>query len=113
MSTLFFRNRRLLILTIAVVLIGGLSALLTLPRLEDPRITNRHATIVTRMPGASAGRVETLVTEKLEDELREISEVLAAARANSLLVNPGLRFCSSSTTGRPARRAPSTPAAEA
>ena len=75
MSTLFYRNRHLLALSIAVLLVGGLSAAFTLPRLEDPRITNRFAVIVTALPGASAERVEALVTEKLEEELREISEI--------------------------------------
>ncbi|MEM7349586.1 MAG: efflux RND transporter permease subunit [Acidobacteriota bacterium] len=75
MSTLFFRNRHLLTLTIAVLLVGGLSAMFTLPRLEDPRISNRNAVIVTALPGASAERVEALVTETLEDELRELSEI--------------------------------------
>ncbi|MGF1457054.1 MAG: efflux RND transporter permease subunit [Alphaproteobacteria bacterium] len=73
--TLFFDNRRLLILTILIVLVGGLSALFTMPQEEDPKITNRFATIVTPFPGASASRVEALVTEKIENELREISQI--------------------------------------
>ncbi|MEM7588039.1 MAG: efflux RND transporter permease subunit, partial [Acidobacteriota bacterium] len=75
MSTLFYRNRYLLTLSIVIVLVGGLSAIFTLPRLEDPRISNRNAVIVTVLPGASAERVEALVTEKLEEELRELSEI--------------------------------------
>ncbi len=75
MNTLFFDNRRLLILTILIVLVAGLSALFTMPQEEDPKITNRFATIVTPFPGASATRVETLVTEKIENELREIAEI--------------------------------------
>ncbi len=75
MSTLFYRNRHLLALSIVVLLVGGLSAAFTLPRLEDPRIRNRFAVIVTALPGASAERIEALVTEKLEEELREVSEI--------------------------------------
>ena len=75
MSTLFFRNRHLLTLAIVVLLVGGFSAAFTLPRLEDPRISNRNAVIVTALPGASAERVEALVTEKLEEALRELSEI--------------------------------------
>ena len=74
MSTLFFRNRHLLTLSIVVLLVGGLSAAFTLPRLEDPRIRNRAAVIVTALPGASAERVEALVTKKLEDELATFKE---------------------------------------
>ncbi len=75
MSTLFFRNRHLLTLSIVVLLVGGLSAAFTLPRLEDPRIRNRAAVIVTTLPGASAERIEALVTEKLEEQLQEVSEI--------------------------------------
>ncbi len=75
MRTLFYDNRHLLILTLGVILVGGVSSLLTLPRLEDPRINNRNPIVVTLLPGASAERVEALVTKKLEDELREVAEV--------------------------------------
>ena len=53
----FVRNRHLLILTIFMLMVAGLSALVTLPRIEDPRITTRNATIITPFPGASASRV--------------------------------------------------------
>lgn len=75
MSTLFFRNRHLLYLSITVCLVAGISALRTLPRQEDPRIVNRNPLVVTRFPGASAQRVETLVSEKIEDALQEIEEI--------------------------------------
>ncbi|MGD9163561.1 MAG: efflux RND transporter permease subunit, partial [Chromatiales bacterium] len=72
---LFTRNRHLLILTIVMILVAGISALMSLPRIEDPRITTRNAIIVTPFPGASAARVEALVTKKIEDRLRELSEI--------------------------------------
>jgi multidrug efflux pump subunit AcrB len=72
---LFARNRHLLILTVTMLLVAGLSALVTLPRIEDPRITTRNAIIVTPFPGASASRVEALVTKKIEDRLRELPEI--------------------------------------
>jgi len=75
MSTIFYRNRYLLFLTTAVCVVAGMTALLTLPRQEDPRIVNRNPLIVTLFPGASAERVETLVTEKIEDALQEIEEI--------------------------------------
>ncbi len=75
LANLFFRNRHLLALTIAVLLVAGLSAFNNLPRIEDPRITNRNPTVLTLLPGASAARMEALVTKKLEDELKEISEL--------------------------------------
>ncbi|GGO83522.1 acriflavin resistance protein [Marinobacterium nitratireducens] len=69
------QNGRLLTLAIAVLLVAGLGALATLPRTEDPRILNRVATVITPLPGASAERVETLVSEKIENRLRELPEI--------------------------------------
>ena len=74
-TTLYFRNRYLLALTVVVILVAGLSAVLSLPRLEDPRIVNRNPIIVTSVPGASAERVETRVTEVLEEALQEIEAI--------------------------------------
>lgn len=69
------RNKYLLVLSIVVILVAGVSAIVSLPRLEDPRITNRNPLIITPVPGVSAERVENLVTEKIEEELQEISEI--------------------------------------
>ena len=75
MLNLFYRNRQLLFLSIALIIVWGLSAFFTLPRLEDPEITQRFATVTTIFPGASPERVETLVTDKIEEELSEIEEI--------------------------------------
>ena len=75
LATAFFRNRHLLWLSIAVILVAGVSGVVSLPRLEDPRIVNRGPLVITSFPGASAGRVEALVTEPLEDALDEIDEI--------------------------------------
>jgi len=75
MTTYLMRNRYALWLSVVLVIVGGLSALTTLPRLEDPRITNRVPLIIIPVPGASAERVEALVTEKLEDMLDEVPEI--------------------------------------
>ena len=75
METLFFRNKRIFALTILLVLAAGAASLLSIGRQEDPTITNLFATIVTPYPGADPARVEALVTEKIEEELREIAEI--------------------------------------
>ena len=74
-ATLFLKNKYLLVLSMLVILVAGLSALVSMPRLEDPRIVNRNPLIVTLVPGASAERVEALVTEKLEEQLQEVPEI--------------------------------------
>ncbi|MGD1700407.1 efflux RND transporter permease subunit [Dapis sp. BLCC M229] len=75
MTTLFYRNFRLLILAILIIVVWGTSSFFTLPRLEDPELTSRLAVITTFWPGADAERVETLITEKIEAELSEIEEI--------------------------------------
>lgn len=75
MSNLFFRNPRLLVLTISLILVAGTSSVTVLPRMEDPLLTERAANVNTFFPGADAKHVEALVTDKLEQQLREIDEI--------------------------------------
>ena len=75
MLNAFYRNRQLLWLSISLIIVWGLSSFLTLPRLEDPEITPRFASITTVWPGASAPRVESLVTDIIEKELQDIEEI--------------------------------------
>ena len=71
----FFGDSRLLSLILLLILVAGLSSLAVLPRMEDPVLARRVAMINTRLPGADASRVETLVTEKIENRLRDIEEI--------------------------------------
>jgi multidrug efflux pump subunit AcrB len=75
MDTLFFRQPRLVMLALLVILSAGMSALVSIGRQEDPTITNIFATITTVFPGADPARVEALVTAKIETELRTIPEI--------------------------------------
>lgn len=75
MFDLFYRKPRLLLLFLAVIAVAGGSAYRLLPRLEDPEIRQRWALIVTAYPGATADRVETLITREIEDELQEMPEI--------------------------------------
>ena len=94
MFTLFYRNVRLLILTIILIFVWGISSYFTLPRLEDPELVPRFAIVKTFFPGADAERVEALVTEKLEDKLTEIEEIdnySSTSRAGSSIINIDLK----------------------
>lgn len=75
MFNLFYRNRQLLFLSLTLIVVWGLSAFLTLPRLEDPEIVQRVSTITTVFPGASAERVESLITDKIEEEFSDVEEI--------------------------------------
>ena len=75
MKNLFYRNPRLLILTLILIVVWGLSSFHLIPRIEDPETINRWADINTFLPGASPYRVESLVTEKIEQSLSSIKEI--------------------------------------
>ncbi len=90
LKDLLFRNTHLLVLSILVITLAGMSALNNLPRIEDPRITTRNALVITQFPGASAERVEALVTKPLEEELREVEAIKAiesTSRANISVIS--------------------------
>ncbi len=94
MRTLFYRQWRVTLLVLLLILASGLSALLTIGRQEDPTITNLFATVVTPFPGADPARVESLVTEKIEEELQEIeeiNEILSTSRTGISVVQVELR----------------------
>ncbi|MEW4455627.1 efflux RND transporter permease subunit [Bremerella sp. JC817] len=71
----FYRDKRLLMLSIAVIIVAGLSSYFVLPRLEDPTLTPRFAIVTTLFPGARGDRVEVLVTDRMEEELQEVEEI--------------------------------------
>ncbi len=90
----YFNDRRLIALTILLVLSAGLSSLAVLPRMEDPLLTQRAATIITVLPGADAERVEALVTEKIEDKLLDVPEIKrmrSQSRAGTSFISIELR----------------------
>ncbi|MFT5734217.1 MAG: multidrug efflux pump, partial [Planctomycetota bacterium] len=84
LSNLYYRNPRLLVLTLMLIVVAGLASFKLLPRAEDPELTSRNAQIFTAFPGADAMRVEALVTDVVEDmlaEFEEIKEIKSASRA--------------------------------
>ena len=75
LAILFFEQPRLLRLLLGMVTVSGLTASQVLPRMEDPLMKPRAATIRTVFPGASTERVETLVTDVIERELLELEDI--------------------------------------
>ena len=75
MQGTLYNYPRLVILILMLIMAAGAAALQSMPRLEDPHLEGRFATVITRFPGASAERVEALVTEPIEKKLREVAEV--------------------------------------
>lgn len=90
----FFADRRLLVMSIALIVVAGLSSLAIMPRMEDPVLTPRSALVITRLPGTDAERVESLVTEKIESSLRdvdEIDEISSSSRAGISTISIALK----------------------
>ena len=93
-STIGIRSPRLLVVMIAMLLVGGLSSYMVIPRMEDPVLSSRAAIISTRYLVADAEQVETLVTDPIEKAIRdveEIKEIRSQSRAGSSLVTIELR----------------------
>ena len=72
---LLYEQRRLLVLSIGIIIVAGLTSAMVMPRMEDPELTQRVGTVRTTLPGATTSRVESLVADKVIEELREIEEV--------------------------------------
>jgi multidrug efflux pump subunit AcrB len=89
LETWFYRNPRATALALMVILAMGVSGFLTIGRQEDPTITSLFASVTTPYPGADPARVEALVTEKIEAELRQIpaiAEIASVSRTGLSLV---------------------------
>lgn len=68
-------NNRTAYVLLAVLLLSGFMAFKSMPRAYDPGFTIRAAQVVTYLPGASSGRVELLVTDKIEEVIQEMPEL--------------------------------------
>ncbi len=68
-------NSRTVIMTILLVVVGGIYAFLNLPKLEDPFITIREALVVAKYPGMPVEQVERLITRPIEEKIRSMGEV--------------------------------------
>lgn len=58
-----------------LVVLAGIMSAVMMSKQEDPDFTIRVAVVVTVFPGASPQRVEELVTDRLEEKIREMPDV--------------------------------------
>ena len=70
-----YHHRRYFVLFVLVIIAIGFTSFKSIPRQEDPTLTNFVSTIITPFPGATPDRVEALVTRPIEDELMKMEEV--------------------------------------
>ena len=76
-------NERFTALLILAVLAAGLSVYLTQPRQEDPEIAVRGAQVMAQYPGLSPERVEQLITQPIENEIKEMEEIATIKSVSS------------------------------
>ena len=85
MNDLLYRERSLMVLVVLLIVVGGTLSFTTLPRLEDPELSQRLGFVFTQLPGADAGQVEALVTDRIEealiDEIDELLKVESTSRS--------------------------------
>ena len=75
LTRLAIEKNRVTTVILTIALAGGWLAFNTLPRAEDPGFVIRTAQVITTFPGASPERVEKLVTDRLEQAIRELPEL--------------------------------------
>ena len=68
-------NSRTVVMTILLVIVGGIYAFISIPKLEDPFITIREAVVVAKYPGMPVKEVERLITRPIEEKIRSMGEV--------------------------------------
>ena len=68
-------NHPLVNILFSVVLVMGAVSYLQMPREKDPEINFNVVTINTMLPGSAAADVEQLVTDPLEDALRNVRDI--------------------------------------
>jgi len=68
-------NSRTVVMTILLIVFGGIYAFMALPKLEDPFITIREAVVVAKYPGMPVKEVERLITRPIEEKIRSMGEV--------------------------------------
>lgn len=67
-------NRTTFLLFIAIILFG-ITTFYSMPRAYDPGFVIRVAQVITQLPGASPERMEELVSSKIEEKVKDISEL--------------------------------------
>ncbi|HET55955.1 MAG TPA: efflux RND transporter permease subunit, partial [Ignavibacteria bacterium] len=73
-KTALIKNR-IAIIAILIIAVIGITSYFDLPRDSMPPYTIRIASVVTQFPGANPQRVESLVTDVLEETIREMVEI--------------------------------------
>jgi len=74
-TAIAFKHNRFTLLILLFIALSGISTYQTMPRSEDPGFVIRVAQVITQFPGASPARIEQLITDKIEEKVRELPEL--------------------------------------
>ncbi|MFB6318790.1 efflux RND transporter permease subunit [Saccharicrinis sp. FJH54] len=94
-SELVFKKKKIFWFILVALIFGGIFSYQRLGKLEDPEITVMVASVVTVYPGASAHEVELKVTDVLEKELSELSDLnklISRSEANVSIIQVELKM---------------------
>ncbi|MEO0508967.1 MAG: efflux RND transporter permease subunit [Verrucomicrobiota bacterium] len=69
------RNSVTVLVIVALLLLSGVTSYKSMPKQQDPGFIIRSAQVVTNFPGASAEKVELLVSDQIEEVIQEIPEL--------------------------------------
>lgn len=69
------KNHKLVNFLVIILIAGGILAVRSMGKLEDPELIVKQALVVTTYPGASAHQVELEVTDVLEKSIRTIKNI--------------------------------------
>lgn len=88
----FLRYPIVTLVVAALAVLAGLTALLDMPRTEDPSITIRTGLVIAAYPGATSEQVEQQVTRPLEAHLFKFPEIrkgktFATSRPGLVIIN--------------------------
>lgn len=90
MSRYFVEQRHVSWILLIAVLCWGVYSYCTMEKRKDPLFTNFYAVAVCPWPGASAEKIEQLVTRKIEEKISEnlkVSEIKSDSRSSVSIVN--------------------------
>lgn len=92
----FFMQRRTLFWSVmAIILLGGVMYFMRMPKLEDPAVTVKQASVLILYPGADAEIIERDVVELLEDQLRtlpDVRKIKSDVRSGQALIGVELQY---------------------
>jgi multidrug efflux pump subunit AcrB len=71
----FVNNWRVTILFLILFVLGGFASLFTLPLESDPEVKIPIAVVTTVYPGASPADIEKLITDRVEEKLKNLDEL--------------------------------------